>query len=102
MGRIGGLMVGGITVGSAEGPVSLIAEECGRWLKTGVFGGVGGALLDTSGVQSRGNLLQESWVACASNQAARCTEDNMDMRDPEEHSHEDHSTQCRTRRTSHE
>jgi hypothetical protein len=30
--------VGGITVGSAEGPVSLIAVECGRWLKTGVFG----------------------------------------------------------------
>jgi hypothetical protein len=54
-GRIGGLIVGGITVGSAEGPVSLRAVECGRWLKTGVFGGGGnrnvlenGAIHETS------------------------------------------------------
>jgi hypothetical protein len=33
-GRIGGLIVGGIMVGSTEGPVSLRAAECGRWLKT--------------------------------------------------------------------
>ena len=38
-GRIGGLMVSGIMVGSTEGPVSLRAAACGRWLKTAVFGG---------------------------------------------------------------
>jgi hypothetical protein len=43
-----------------------------------------GALLDASGVQRRGNVLQDSWVACASPQAARCLEENIEMRDPKE------------------
>jgi hypothetical protein len=38
-GRIGGLIVGGMMVRSTEGPVSLRAAECGRWLKTGVLAG---------------------------------------------------------------
>ena len=101
-GRIGGLMVGEMMVGSPEGPVSLRAAACGRWLKTSVFHGVGGALPDSSGVQRRGNLLQDSWVACTSDQAARCTEDRMDRRDPEENAHADHSTPCRAGRTRHE
>jgi hypothetical protein len=37
--RIGGLMVGGMTVGAAEGPIRLPAVLCGQWLKPGVFGG---------------------------------------------------------------
>src|SRR5256712_8352976 len=61
-----------------------------------------GALLDTSGVQRRGHVLQDSWVACASHQAARCLEENIEMRDPKEELHEDYSTQCRARRTGNE
>jgi hypothetical protein len=49
-----------------------------------------GALLDISGVQRRGNVLQDAWVACASPQAARCLEPNIEMRDPKEESHEDY------------
>jgi hypothetical protein len=62
----------------------------------------GDDVLRPTGVQSRGNLLQDSWVACASHQAARRIEERIDPSDPEENSHEDHSTQCRARRTCHE
>ena len=50
------------------------------------------ALLDTSGIQRRGNVLQDAWVACASHQATRCLEENIEMSDPKEESHEDYST----------
>jgi hypothetical protein len=50
----------------------------------------GDDVLCTTGVQRRGNLLQDSWVACASRQAARGIEDSIDTSDPEENSHEDH------------
>jgi hypothetical protein len=54
----------------------------------------GDDVLCTTSVHSRRNLLQDSWVACGSHQAARGIEERMDPSDPEENSHEDHSTQC--------
>jgi hypothetical protein len=61
-----------------------------------------GALLDTADVQRRGHVLQDSWVACASHQAARCLEEHIERSDPKEEIHEDYSTQYRARRTGHE
>jgi hypothetical protein len=37
-----------------------------------------------------GNVLQDSWVACAAHQAARCLEENIEMSDPKEEIHEDY------------
>ena len=47
-------------------------------------------VLDTSGVQRRGNVLQDSWEACASHQAARCLEEHIEMSDLKEEIHEDY------------
>jgi hypothetical protein len=57
-GRIGGLIVGGIMVGSTEGPVSLRAAECGRWLKTPFL-----VAHTCSGLQTVGDGLANSSIS---------------------------------------
>jgi hypothetical protein len=76
---LGGSRVADVLASATVEPVTHTSED-------------GDDVLRTTGVQRRGHVLQDSWVACASHQAARGIEECMDTSDPEENSHEDHST----------